>query len=199
MLINGLKPGDKYSEDVRSFALTLHLHSLRAYKYLRERFSNHLPHVSTIRSWYANSNVNGEPGITKKSLITLKSICDEMRDKGKTLRFALSLDEVAIMKNIKWDDNAKKFRGYISFGNTEGEDLPTATNAIVFMLTALNANFSIPIAYYFITTLNSICKHTLLTEIITEISKCGAKLVSIFIRWFGGEHHCLRDVWGMLF
>lgn len=38
---------------MRSFALTLHFHSARAYDYVRDKFNKNLPHVSTIRKWYS--------------------------------------------------------------------------------------------------------------------------------------------------
>lgn len=72
-ILEQLKEGRKtrsYSENVRSFALTLNFYSNAAYQYIRRKFGNHLPALSTLRSWY--SNIDGDPGIYANSIDMLK-------------------------------------------------------------------------------------------------------------------------------
>lgn len=167
---------------VRSFALTLHFHSPRAYNYLRERFDKHLPNTATIRKWYANSNSNGEPGICQQTLSTLKTLSAEMKAKGEKLVVALSFDEMAIRKNVKWSDAKKKFLGQITYGNRleDDDNLPTANNAIVFLVTGVNSNFSLPVAYYFINNnLNCYEKEALISEIANELTHCDIRLITM--------------------
>jgi hypothetical protein len=54
-----------YSDDLRSFALTLHFYSPKAYEYVRSSFAMALPNPSTLRLWC--SAVNGKPGFTIES------------------------------------------------------------------------------------------------------------------------------------
>ena len=42
-----------YSEEIRSFALTLQFYSNKAYKYVREAFDLLLPHPRYLRKWYS--------------------------------------------------------------------------------------------------------------------------------------------------
>lgn len=60
----------KYVPEIRTFALTLHYYSARAYSYVRKYFKNLLPHSRTIQKWYAV--VNGEPGFTKEAFDAIK-------------------------------------------------------------------------------------------------------------------------------
>lgn len=56
----------RYDEQFRSFALTLHYYSPRAYEYVRSKFNLCLPHAKTITKWYGA--INGKPGITLEAL-----------------------------------------------------------------------------------------------------------------------------------
>ena len=52
------KSNMRYSEEVKGFAVSLHLYSAQAYEYVRGFL--HLPHPDTIRKWASSCNV--EPG-----------------------------------------------------------------------------------------------------------------------------------------
>jgi len=60
----------KYSPELRAFALTLNFYSVKAYNYVRKSFCNLLPEPSTIRKWY--SVLNGRPGFTAEAFEALK-------------------------------------------------------------------------------------------------------------------------------
>lgn len=60
-----LKSRQPYCDDLRSFALTLHFYSPKAYDFVRKSFALTLPHPSTLRLWC--STVNGRPGFTSES------------------------------------------------------------------------------------------------------------------------------------
>lgn len=46
---------EQYPPELRSFALTLHFYSLKAYDYVRETFDTCLPHPSTLQNGIAVS------------------------------------------------------------------------------------------------------------------------------------------------
>lgn len=79
----------QYSVAIRKFSLTMHFHSPRAYRYLREKFNKKLPHVSTLRKWYSNSDIKGEPGILLEAMNTLKSLGERMIKDGKQIVISL--------------------------------------------------------------------------------------------------------------
>lgn len=170
----------KYQESVRSFALTLHFHSPRAYNYLREKFNKTLPHVGTIRNWYMNSGANGEPGFCMESFDTLKNLAAKYKNANKQLICALVFDEMAIRKHLQWSDSRKQFLGSINYGfRTNSEEMPLAKNALVFMVNGINANFNMSVAFYFIENLTGIEKANLLTEILIALKTCDIRILTV--------------------
>lgn len=60
---------ESFSDAVRSFAMTLHFYSPKAYDFVRNTLSSALPHVSTLRRWC--SAVEGKPGFTEEAFQVL--------------------------------------------------------------------------------------------------------------------------------
>lgn len=179
-LINGIKQNEKYSPSVREFAMRLHYNSPAAYKTIREKFNNHLPHPKTIAAWYQQSDISGKAGLTEESLERLKKIVSEMN--GKPLVCALIFDEMYIRKQIFWNNASKSYEGFINYGfdpGKESDESPKATQAIVFMLSGLNTYFQFPLAYYFIKGLNGKQRADLLEEIISKVTECGVSISNL--------------------
>lgn len=124
----------KYSAKLRAFALTLNFYSSKAYKYIRKTFKNLLSDISTIRKWY--SVLDGQPGLTRKVFDALK--CKVSKTK-MPIFCNLVVDEVAIRQGIVYD--GKRYHGLVDLGiytNSDTDYPRQATNALVFMLVALN-------------------------------------------------------------
>lgn len=127
----------KYSPALRSFALTLHYYSSKAYNYVRKVFNLCLPHPHTIEKWYRC--INGKPGFTAESLNALKLIAGKSRT---PLYCCLIIDEMAIKKKVEWD--GKKFHGYVDFGGgLDTDEVPEAREALVFLVTGINAKWKV--------------------------------------------------------
>lgn len=127
----------QYSQALRTFALTLHYYSPKAYNYVRDTFNTCLPHVRTLRKWY--SSVDGEPGFTSESFAALKV-------KSKTKKYpilaGLMIDEMAIRRRIEWD--GMKLNGHVDIGSgLEGDCVTEAKEALVFLITGINCNFKV--------------------------------------------------------
>lgn len=174
-------PPAHYEEQVRAFSLTLHSLSPRAYGYIRKKFQNNLPHASTLRKWYANSGANGEPGLSKESLESLKHLVDENKSKNIEICCTLSFDEMHIMRNIQYSDAQKRFIGHISYGSIPKDAmyLPVATNAIVFMVNGVNVSFNIPVAYHFINCLQAHEKAALVLMVLRTLSNIGIRIIAL--------------------
>lgn len=101
----------QYSAELRSFALTLHYYSPRAYNYVRNIFHKCLPHPKTLSAWY--TSINGSPGINIEALNCIK-------EKAALVDFPLyaciTFDEIAIRKMVEFDGS--KYYGY--FGSILG-------------------------------------------------------------------------------
>lgn len=134
---NGSVTTSKYSPALRSFALTLHYYSSKAYNYVRKVFNLSLPHPVTIRNWY--KVIDGNPGFTTESLEALKLMA---KKKKSPLYCCLTMDEMAIRRKIEWD--GEKFQGYVDFGRgLDTDEVPEAKEALVFMVTGINANWKV--------------------------------------------------------
>lgn len=155
------------------------MHSLgpRAYRYFRQKFNNNFPHPSTLRKYYANSSSNGEPGISKDSLESLRKLVAEHGNVYCTL----SHDEMSIRRNVQWSDQRKRFLGGISYGSIPNyaKHMPVAYNAIVFMVNGINVKFNLPIQFEFINSLQSHEKAGMILMALKELSAIGIKVIAI--------------------
>lgn len=176
----GMHKGTKYAEAVRIFILTLRFYSPRAYEYIRLKFEKNLPHSATIRKWYQRSELRCETGICERSLELLKDLVQKLNQKNEKLHAALVHDEMSLRQHVEWLKNEKKFSGFITFGkvNEEVETLPIATFVLVFMLSGINIPFNIPIAYYFISSLEGIDKVVLMSSIMQKLKNIGVNLLT---------------------
>lgn len=93
---HGIRPKEGYSECVRTFCLTLQFLKPRAYEYVREKSNKNLPHQSTIRSWYWNSNIDFSPGICNSALEVLRKVGAKMEADGTPLVCNVVFDEMAV-------------------------------------------------------------------------------------------------------
>lgn len=167
----GINSKDGHPECVRSFCLSLDFYSPRAYKYVREKFNRNLPHKTTLRSWYRNCDIDASPGICYVALDILARASSKMHGEGKQLVCNLVFDEMAIHTNLQWSNSTQSFLGFITpIFDGNKEDLPLATNAIVFMVCGVNMVFQQPVAYFFIKSLKGGQRSDLLLQILRSLS-----------------------------
>lgn len=179
--MNGTEQGVKYGEAVRMFSFNLQFLNSRAYDYLRQKFNKNLPHPATIRKWFSSSNENCTGGFHDSALATLSEIVKELRTVGKTTYVALSFDEMAMRQHVQYLHYKKKFSGFINFGTQEDyqDPLPIAKNVIVIMLNALNMKITLPVAYFFITTLIAEEKAIMIATILKALTNIGVRVISL--------------------
>lgn len=160
---------------VRQFSLNLRFLGPRAYDYLRNKFDNNLPHPGTIRKWFALGNLNGGK-FHDLAFQTLKELAQT-----ETIYAAISFDEMSIRRHVQWLQCKKKFAGYVNFATLleENDPLPIATHAIVIMLNGINVKVTLPIAYFFITTLIAEEKAILIASVIKALTEIGIRVLTI--------------------
>lgn len=164
-----------FPEELRVFACTLHFYSPNAYAYVRKMFMNILPHPVTIRRWL--SSIDDNPGISEQVLNHVSELCKKAETENKQLVFNLVTDEMSIRKFVD-----KDFTGYIDVGincKIDTDNLPLATNALVFMLVSINSYFKAPIAYYFVTALTGDEKHNILKDILCRAHEKKIMIVNV--------------------
>lgn len=176
-LMDGTSHRTKYPPAFRNFCLSLYSHSPRSYEYIRDVFDKNLPHPSTIRNWYANSDINVDQGVNMYCLNILKKKVEEKKANGEKLVLALLFDEMKIKKLIQYTEH-----GMMGYENTDGidpKDAKPATDAIVFMVSAVNDIFQLPFMYHFITALDAVQKANMLVKVVRAITSTGAILASV--------------------
>ncbi|VEN56934.1 unnamed protein product [Callosobruchus maculatus] len=93
----------QYPPALRSFALTLHFYSPKAYSFVRKFFNNSLPHPATISKWYRN--IDGFPGWCEEALNALKI---KAQDDDRKILCNLVFDEMSIRKQNLEDPDGKQ-------------------------------------------------------------------------------------------
>lgn len=169
----------KYPKSFREFSLILYYCSPRAYEYVRKTFDAHLPHNSTLRKWYANSDLNVRLGITEKSIEFLKKKVADKKSIGEELVCSVCFDEMSIRKQITWSQKDGHMLGYATYGNTEDDEPPVAKEAIVFVANGLNERFSIPVAYHFVNSIDASQKLQLVVSVLTALIDVGVIVANI--------------------
>lgn len=168
-----------FNEEVRSFSLTLHYYSPRAYNYVRSKFNNHLPSTSAIKKWYAS--IHSSPGFDNDSFDILELKANEYKAKGQQLLCCLIRDEMAIRRQSQWNPHKSKFEGFVDMGDkltTEG-NLHLAKEALVFLVSGVEEDFKIPVTYFFINSLNTEQSAFVTNHIMTLLIQKGVVITSI--------------------
>lgn len=174
------KTGRTYPPEVRSFALTLHFYSPRAYEYVRRVYQKKLPAQRTLQKWY--ESINGQPGCSKEAITAIKIKTDEAKCKNKKIIANLVMDEVSIRKHIEYNKSHKKFYGYVDFGNKHIDDNTVqreAKEALTFMVTAVNDHWKIPVAYFLVNGLTSNEKSNILKEVLIFLTQSDIVVSSV--------------------
>ncbi len=85
---------------------------------------------------------------------------------------------MAITKSVKW--NGQRFTGYVALGTgvADDESFPPATEALVFMIVAVNANWKCIIAYFLVHALGGKEKANLVTTALSKLHAIGVRILS---------------------
>ena len=168
--------GNKYSPELKSFALTLQFYSAKAYEFVRNTFNVALPSQSQIRRWYGK--VAADPGFTKPAFNALKVKVEDAQKNGKKIICSLMLDEMAIKKHISWD--GKTFQGYVDLGNGIDDDsLPVAKDTLVFMVVSIDGSWKVPVGYFFVDGLSGKERANLVEVCIQRLSDVSVEVISL--------------------
>lgn len=145
-----------------------------AYRFFRNEFSERIPTIGTITAWHSNSDINAKPGIQKQALELIKL---KAAEKNGKLVGALSFDEMGIHKMVQCVNG--EMIGYEYLPGMDRKTANLATQALVFLFNGINEDIQIPVAYYFVSSSDSIEKSKILCGVIEALLRCGIVLSSI--------------------
>lgn len=167
-----------YPVDVRDFCITLKNIHPAAYRFFEHEFNNHIPHIGTIVSWHAESDINTKPGILAHCFDILRRKVSEKMNNEEKLVGCVMFDEIAIRKHVQYVDG--QLLGFENIPGTNLSEADIATEALVFMFNAINDDLCLPVAYYFVTKkINAQIKKTLLDKILKDLLNIGIVLTNI--------------------
>lgn len=169
----------KYSPELRTFALTLQFYSTKAYNYVRQTFQTCLPSVKTLSKWY--QSIDGKPGFTKESFEALKNKSKQYQDK---ILCTLIFDEIKIKNKVEYHPLSQRTFGYVNFGgNIDTDSNHECTEALVFMVMALNKRFKVPIGYFLTNGTNA---HQKVNLVLQAIQLCHENNITVKALTFDG-------------
>lgn len=129
---------------MKKFCATLHYYSPAAYKYLRAKCKNTIPHPRTIGKWYEKDDVT--PGLTQQAFEKLRT-----KSAQNQVIAILVVDEMTIHQMTTW--NGRKTIGLVNEGLGPKDEV--ATQVYVFMLVSNTENWKIPLGFFFINGLRA--------------------------------------------
>lgn len=132
----------QYSDDIKTFSLTVYFHSPAAYRFLRTRMT--LPHERTLARWLMKTD--GSPGFTDASLQIIKARIDKGEIENECV---LIIDSMSIRKQIIYSPTEGRNLGYVDIGI--GEDATrVAGESLVFLVNGLKSKWRYPIGYFLV-------------------------------------------------
>lgn len=120
--------------------------------------------------------------MTAEALIVLESKSKELGSAGRQLMVSLSMDEMAIRHQIEWNPHRKKFDGVVDYGDAlfflcDSNKLTSAKEALVFMASAVEEDWKIPVAYYLTAGLNTSDKKKIVESVMIALEKVNVKVI----------------------
>lgn len=171
---NNKTASKEFPHSVKSFAITLHFFSPKAYNYLRSKFYNSLPHPKTLSRWY--TAISAKPGFSQETIDFLK--LKVKNTKPKKIICSVVFDEMAIRQHLEYDGT--NYYGHVDFGNClDGESVELAKEVLVFLIVCINESWKVPLGYFFTSGLNSNQKASLLQQALNLACDIGLVIANV--------------------
>jgi hypothetical protein len=155
-----------YSDEIKTFALTVHYYSPKTYNYLRSKFI--LPSSRTIRKWL--ESVDCEPGFLKDVIDTVSAKFPKEKN-----AFSLVIDSMSIRKRLVVNRSSGLLDGYI----TIGDDKKLAGEALVFLLVPILGGQRYPIAYFLVEKCDAEIQSRLIQQCLVMTGERGIDIINI--------------------
>ncbi|GFR99804.1 THAP domain-containing protein 9 [Elysia marginata] len=136
------KHSHQYTDELKTFAVTLHYYSAAAYEFLRKYLC--LPHANSIRRWASSHNV--QRGFLDSVICFLKEKLETDPDiKDVTVMF----DAMSIRKELIYDQKQQVYAGYINHGHLQTAAADTlASEVLVFLAFGLKRILNTPLLIF---------------------------------------------------
>lgn len=89
------------------------------------------------------------------------------------------MDEMSIRSKLTWSHDKKKYIGFVDHGSAfDSETEEQASDALVFLVNAVNDHWKCPVAYYFTNKFSGVEKASVVRQILIQIHETGCKVIS---------------------
>ena len=167
------KHGRRYSDEAKSFALSLYHLSGKLYKMVSKLLC--LPSKSSILKWI--SRMPNCTGLTQPSIDVIATKVEAMSSTAKMC--VISMDEMSLKSHLFYECSKDKVIGFEDLGDGINSD-KLATSAIVLMARGIIENWKQPVAYYFV---NESCSSETvkekLTDVISKLENIGLNVLGV--------------------
>lgn len=94
---------------------------------------------------------------------------------------SLIFDEMSIRRHAQWNAAAKKFDGMVDIGRKieTGDNVSLAKDALVYLISGVDEDFKIPIAYFLTSGLTGAERESLTNETLIRLSGIGIEIVAV--------------------
>jgi hypothetical protein len=107
--LNTVPSAQRYTDEIKEFALTIYFYSPRAHHYIRSIIA--LPNPSLVRKWSASRKC--EPGFFKEAFESLtQHVANSPIKKG----CCLVIDIMSIHSQTVWNPQSDKYVGFVDYG-----------------------------------------------------------------------------------
>ena len=172
--LNTIPSAQRYSDEIKEFALTVYFYSPRAYRYIRSIIP--LPNPSLVRKWSAS--LQCEPGFIKEAFA---SLTQEVTNSPTKKDCCLVLDAMAIRSQTVWTPQRDKYFGFVDYGtgipNPPSDQL--ASEALVFLLVGTRSHWKCPIGYFLGNKTNAEIQSKLVSKALELAAEAGLKVWSV--------------------
>lgn len=136
------------------------------------------------------SSINSSPGFDNDAFDILEKKAKQYFEADKKkLIIACAKDEIHIRTQSQFNAYRMKFDGFVDMGKnlTSQGILPLAKEALVFLVCGIEEEFKIPVAYFFINSLDTEQSAFITNQVLTRLSQIGVEVMTLTIMMVPGQ------------
>lgn len=146
-----------------------------------------------MKNWY--STIKSSHGYTTDAFISLQKLAHDFGEQndGKKLLCNVIVDEMSIRRHAQYNSLTMKFDGFVSDDRKADaqNNLPLAKDALVFLVTGVETDFKIPVAYFLTNGLDGDERAAITGDIFTRLNEIG---IDVFVQIFDGLSANIKSV-----
>lgn len=180
--------GRRWTEEDKSFALSMYKRSPRLYRYLAAYFQ--LPSTRTLKGIL--SKIPFSTGISTTLLQQVKLKIADMSELDKCC--SLIFDEISLSNGFHYEPQRQEISGFQDMGEL-GRSPKAVNHALVIMIRGLRKSWKQVVVYYFVSdTVSADHLKVILKKLITELQNIGLKVMATICDQGSTQKKALKEL-----